>query len=163
WFSCAYNNTVAWRTPTTPLPMENNPRNVFERLFGASDSTDPKVRARQLKAEASVLDSVTNEVRGFKRGLGSVDRQKLTEYLDAVRDAERRIQKAEEQANKEMPVVDQPTGMPAVYEDYVRLMMDLQVLAFQTDMTRVCTFVLVRESSIRSYPEIGVPDSHHPL
>jgi hypothetical protein len=162
-FSCAYNNTIAWRTPTTPLPMENNPRNVFERLFGASDSTDKAVRARLMKANASVLDSLLSEVNGLKRGLGSADERKLAEYLDAVRDAERRIQRAEEQSNKELPVIDQPAGMPDGFEEYVRLMLDLQVLAFQTDLTRVFTFVLVRESSIRSYPEIGVPDSHHPL
>ncbi len=162
-FSCAYNNTIAWRTPTTPLPMENNPRNVFERLFGASDSTEAKVRMRELKANASVLDSLTAQVSGFKKGLGPSDRQKIAEYLDAVRDTERRIQKAEEQTTKELPVVEQPAGMPPVFEDYVRLMLDLQLLAFQTDMTRVFTFVIARESSIRSFPEIGVPDSHHPL
>jgi hypothetical protein len=162
-FSCAYNNTIAWRTPTTPLPMENNPRNVFERLFGASDSTDKAVQARVRKANASVLDSLAEQVGGFNRGLGASDKQKLAEYLDAVRDSERRIQKAEQQADRELPVLEQPSGIPAVFEDYVKLLLDLQLLAFQTDMTRVFTFVLVRESSIRSYPEIGVPDSHHPL
>ena len=162
-FSCAYNNTIAWRTPTTPLPMENNPRNLFERLFGATDSTDAKVRARLMKANASVLDSLLTEVNGLKRGLGGSDERKMAEYLDAVRDAERRIQRAEEQGDKELPVVQQPAGMPATFEDYVKLMLDLQVLAFQTDLTRVFTFVMVRESSTRSYPEIGVADSHHPL
>ncbi len=162
-FSCAYNNTIAWRTPTTPLPMENNPRNVFERLFGASDSTDKAAQARIRRANASVLDSLVAQVGGFTRGLGPSDRRKLGEYLDAVRDAERRIQKAEQQADRELPVMEQPAGIPAVYEDYVRLMLDLQLLALQTDLTRVFTFVLVRESSVRSYPEIGVPDSHHPL
>jgi len=162
-FSCAYNNTIAWRTPTTPLPMENNPRNVFERLFGASDSTDKNVQAKVRKANASVLDSLVEQVSGFNRGLGSSDKQKLAEYLDAVRDSERRIQKAEQQADRDLPVLEQPSGIPAVFEDYVKLLLDLQLLAFQTDMTRVFTFVLVRESSIRSYPEIGVPDSHHPL
>jgi hypothetical protein len=162
-FSCAYNNTIAWRTPTTPLPMENNPRNVFERLFGASDSTDPKVRGRQLRMEKSVLDSVTEQVASFQKGLGPRDKQKVAEYLDAVRDAERRIQKAEEQSTREMPVVEQPAGMPANFDEYCRLMLDLQLLAWQTDMTRVGTFVLARESSNRSFPQIGVPDSHHPL
>ena len=162
-FSCAYNNTIAWRTPTTPLPMENNPRNVFERLFGASDTTDRAVRLRQLKANASVLDSLTSQVRGLTRGFGPSDRQKLAEYLDAVRDTERRIQKAEEQTTKELPLVEQPAGMPAAFEDYAKLMFDLQLLAFQTDLTRVFTFVLARESSTRSFPEVGVPDSHHPL
>jgi hypothetical protein len=162
-FSCAYNNTIAWRTPTTPLPMENNPRNVFERLFGATDTTDSSVRRRLLKVNASILDSVTEQVGGFKKGLGPVDRRKLAEYLDAVRDVERRVQKAEEQSNKELPIVEQPVGIPTSFEEHAKLMFDLQLLAFQTDLTRVFTFVLVRESSIRSYPEIGVPDSHHPL
>ena len=162
-FSCAYNNTIAWRTPTTPLPMENNPRNVFERLFGASDSTDKAVQQRIRRANSSVLDSLVTQVGGFNRGLGAGDKRKLAEYLDAVRDAERRVQKSEEQADRELPLVEQPTGIPAAFEDYVRLMVDLQLLAFQTDLTRVFTFVMVRESSIRSYPEVGVPDSYHPL
>src|SRR5262245_33043687 len=162
-FSCAYNNTIAWRTPTTPLPMENNPRNVFERLFGAADTTDPAVRRRLLKTNASILDSVSEQVGGFTKGLGPVDRRKVSEYLDAVRDVERRIQKAEEQSNKEMPIITQPAGIPTSFEDHAKLMYDLQVLAFQTDLTRVITFVMVRESNIRSYPELGVPDSHHPL
>jgi len=162
-FSCAYNNTVAWRTPTTPLPMENNPRNVFERLFGASDTTDPTIRRRQLKRDASILDSVTQEIGGFQKGLGPVDRRKLAEYLDAVRDVERRIQKAEEQSTKELPLVAQPVGIPTNFEEHAKLMFDLALLSFQTDLTRVFTYVMVRESSIRSYPEIGVPDSHHPL
>jgi len=162
-FSCAYNNTVAWRNPTTPLPMENNPRNVFERLFGASDSTDAKVRRRMLKANSSVLDSLSAQVQGLNSGFGPSDKRKLAEYLDAVRDAERRIQKSEEQIDRGLPVVEQPSGMPAAFEDYTKLMFDLQLLAFQTDLTRVFTFVMARESSIRSYPEVGVPDSHHPL
>jgi hypothetical protein len=162
-FSCAYNNTVAWRTATTPLPMENNPRNVFERLFGAAGTTDPLVRGRQLKMDASILDAVTEQVGTVRRGLGSRDVMKLTEYLDAVRDVERRIQKAEDQIEREMPVVAQPVGIPPTFEAHVQLMFDLQTLAFQTDLTRVFTFVLARESSTRSYPEIGVPDSHHPL
>jgi hypothetical protein len=162
-FSCAYNNTLAWRTPTTPLPMENNPRAVFERLFGASDSTDPRVRNRQLRLEKSVLDSVTEQVVGFQKGLGARDKQKVAEYLDAVRDAERRIQKAEEQATREMPVVEQPAGIPTDFDEYSKLLFDLQFLAWQTDMTRVGTFVMARESSTRSFPQIGVPDSHHPL
>ena len=162
-FSCAYNNTIAWRTATTPLPMENNPRNVFERLFGANDSTDSAVRMRQIRIDGSILDSVTDQVSGFKRGLGPVDRRKLGEYLDAVRDVERRIQKAEEQADRELPLVEQPVGIPATFEEHADLMFDLQLLAFQTDMTRVFTYVMARESSVRSYPEIGVPDSHHPL
>jgi hypothetical protein len=162
-FSCAYNNTIAWRTPTTPLPMENNPRAVFERLFGASDSTDPKVRTRQLKTDASILDSVTRQVSGLNTGLGARDRQKLGDYLDAVRDVERRINKAEQQASRELPLVEQPVGIPATFQEHANLMFDLQLLAFQTDLTRVFTFVMAREGATRSYPEIGVADSHHPL
>ena len=162
-FSCAYNNTIAWRTETTPLPMENNPRNVFERLFGANDTTDSAVRSRQLRIDGSILDSVADQVQGFNRGLGPVDKRKLGEYLDAVRDVERRIQKAEEQSDRELPLVEQPIGIPDTFEGHADLMFDLQVLAFQTDMTRVFTYVMARESSVRSYPEIGVPDSHHPL
>jgi len=162
-YSCAYNNTIAWRTPTTPLPMENNPRNVFERLFGASDSTDGKARRGDLKTDRSVLDSVTEKIASFKTGIGSRDRAKLAEYLDAVRDVERRVRKAEEQVARELPLVDRPVGIPATFEEHVKLMFDLQMLAFQTDLTRVFSFLMVREASVRSYPELGVPDSHHPL
>ncbi len=162
-YSCAYNNTIAWRTPTTPLPMENNPRNVFERLFGASDSTEPSVRLAEIRTDKSVLDSVTAKVSKVKTTLGTGDQRKLSEYLDAVRDVERRVQKAEEQVARELPVVDRPVGIPGTFEEHVRLMFDLQALAFQTDLTRVFTFLMVREASVRSYPEIGVPDSHHPL
>ena len=162
-FSCAYNNTIAWRTPTTPLPMENNPRNVFERLFGASDTTDPTVRQRELEFNGSVLDSVLEEVGGLRQSLGTVDRRKVTEYLDAVRDIERRIQMAAGQADTALTVVDKPVGIPETFEQHAQLMFDLQLLAFQTDLTRVFTYVMARESSVRSYPEIGVPDSHHPL
>jgi hypothetical protein len=132
-------------------------------LFGASDSTDPAVRSRRLKTSASILDSVTQQVSGVQNTLGPRDRQKLGEYLDAVRDVERRVQKAEEQKDKELPVVEQPVGIPATFEEQARLMYDLQVLAFQTDLTRVFTFVMAREGNTRSYPEIGVSDSHHPL
>lgn len=162
-FSCAYVNTIAWRTPTTPLPMENDPRNVFERLFGANDSTDSKLRIRRLTIDASILDAVTEQVGGIRKGLGPRDRLKLQEYLDAVRDVERRVQKAQEQVGRELPLVDQPVGVPPTFEEHARLMMDLQLLAFQTDLTRVFTFVIAREGSTRSYPEVGVADSHHPL
>lgn len=162
-FSCAYNNTISWRTPTTPQPMENNPRNVFERLFGATDSTDPAVRRRQLKTQASILDSVTKQVSGLGTGLGPRDRQKLADYLDAVRDIERRIQKAEEQVDMKLPLVEQPVGIPDQFAEHAKLMFDLQLIALQTDLTRVFTFVIAREGSTRSYPEVGVADSHHPL
>ena len=162
-FSCAYNNTISWRSPTTPQPMENNPRNVFERLFGASDSTDPAVRRRQLRRHASILDSVTEQVSGLRRGLGPRDHQKLADYLDAVRDIERRIQKAEEQVDMALPLVEQPVGIPDSFAEHSKLMFDLQLLALQTDLTRVFTLVIAREGSTRSYPETGVTDSHHPL
>lgn len=162
-YSCAYNNTIAWRTPTTPLPMENNPRAVFERLFGGTDSTDARARLANIKKSRSILDSVTDRIAHFQTGLGPTDRLRLAEYLDAVHDVERRIQKAEEQADVELPVIEQPVGIPATLEDHATLMFDLLALAYQCDLTRVCSFLLCREASVQSYPEIGVPESHHPL
>ena len=162
-YSCAYNNTIAWRTPTTPLPMENNPRAVFERLFGAGDSTDPRLRLAEIQTDRSILDSVTEQVVHLRNELGPRDRIKLTEYLDAVRAIERRVQKTEEQVGRQLPVVQRPMGIPASFEEHVKLLFDLQTLAFQTDLTRVFSFLMVREASTRTYPEIGVPDPHHPL
>jgi hypothetical protein len=160
-YSCAYANTIAWRTPTTPLPMENNPRAVFERLFGASDSTDPATRQARLQQDRSILDFVTDEVKALNRALGAGDQGKLSEYLDAVRDVERRIQTAERQSTRELPVVEQPLGIPATFDAHARLMYDLLALAYQCDLTRVGTFMIGKEVSGRSYPEIGVPDGHH--
>ncbi len=162
-FSCAYTNTISWRTPTTPLPMENNPRVVFERLFGDSGSTDPAVRLARIEEDRSILDSVTEKVADLQRGIGPDDRQKIGQYLDAVRDVERRIQKAEEQSGRELPLVQQPAGIPATFEEHMRLMFDLQLLAYQTDLTRVASFMVGREISGRTYNEIGIPDAHHPL
>jgi hypothetical protein len=162
-YSCAYNNTIAWSTPTTPLPMENNPRRVFERLFGGSGSTDPEIRRAYLKKNRSILDSVVAKVTDLKGRLSAEDTGKLTQYLDAVRDVERRIQLAEDQADRELPVVDQPVGIPGDFQEHAKLQFDLMALAFQTDLTRVGTFLLAREFSNRAYPEIGVNDSHHPL
>jgi len=162
-YSCAYANTIAWRSPTTPLPMENDPRAVFERLFGASDTTDAASRLRRIQKERSILDAVIEDVVGLQRTLGPRDRTKMVEYLDAIRDVERRIQKAEEQSSRELPVIEQPLGIPDTFQAHARLMFDLLTLAFQTDMTRVATFMLAHEVSSRSYPEIGVPDSHHPV
>lgn len=161
-YSCAYANTIAWRSPTVPLPMENDPRAVFERLFGGSDSTDAAARVARVAKERSILDSVTERVRELERGLGPKDRVKMGEYLEAVRDVERRIQMAEAQSARELPVVERPAGIPGTFEEHARLMFDLLLLAFQTDLTRVSTFMLGREVSGRAYPEIGVPDSHHP-
>ncbi|MEE2636591.1 MAG: DUF1552 domain-containing protein [Acidobacteriota bacterium] len=162
-FSCAYTNTISWRSPTTPLPMENDPRAVFERLFGDSGTTDPTIRQTRLAEDRSILDSVTDKVDDLSRGLGPDDRQKIDQYLDAVRDVERRIQKAEEQSTRELPLVQQPAGVPASFEEHIRLMFDLQLLAYQTDLTRVASFMLGREISGRTYNEIGIPDAHHPL
>ena len=161
--SCAYTNTIAWRTPTTPLPIENDPRAVFERLFGTSGSTDPEARRARLRRDRSILDAVGSELQGLERVIGPGDRVKLDEYLDALRDVERRIRMAEEQGARELPVVDQPIGVPSDYAEHARLMMDLLALAYQTDLTRISTFMLAREVSGRAYPEIGVSDSHHPL
>ena len=161
--SCAYTNTIAWRTPTTPLPIENDPRAVFERLFGTSGSTDPQARRERLRRDRGILDAVGAELRALGSVIGPGDRVKLDEYLDALRDVERRIRMAEEQSARELPVVDQPVGVPGGYEEHARLMMDLLALAYQTDLTRVATFMLAREVSGRAYPEIGVSDSHHPL
>jgi hypothetical protein len=160
-YSCAYANTIAWRTPTTPLPMENNPRAVFERLFGASDSTDAVTRLARLQEDRSILDFIRGEVAGLTPTLGAGDRVKLSEYLEAVRDVERRIQTAETQSARELPVVEQPMGIPATFEAHARLMYDLLALAYQCDLTRVGTFMIGKEVSGRSYPEIGVPDGHH--
>jgi hypothetical protein len=161
--SCAYTNTIAWRNPTTPLPIENDPRAVFERLFGTSGSTDLSARLARIKRDRSILDFVSDEAAGLGKSIGFRDKIKLTEYFDSVRDIERRIQMAEEQNNRELPVVDQPTGVPSDYAEHAKLMMDLLLLAYQTDMTRISTFMLAREVSAHSYPEIGVSDSHHPL
>lgn len=161
-FSCAYINTISWRGPTTPLPMEHNPRVVFERLFGDNSSTDPSVRMARIKKDQSILDSVIQEADHLGRKVGAGDRLKLNEYLDAVRDVERRLQKAELQSDQQLPLLEQPAAVPPVYEEYAKLMFDLQVLAHQTDLTRITTFMLGRELSGRQYPEIGAPDAHHP-
>ena len=161
--SCAYTNTIAWRTPTTPLPIENDPRAVFERMFGTSGSTDPEVRLARMRRDRSILDLVGAELAGLGRIIGPGDRVKVEEYLEALRDIERRIAMAEDQNTRELPVVDQPVGVPNDYRDHARLMMDLLALAYQTDLTRISTFMLAREVSGRAYPEIGVSDSHHPL
>ena len=161
--SCAYTNTIAWRTPTTPLPIEHDPRAVFERLFGTTGSTDPEVRMERLRRDRSILDAVGGELKGLELILGPGDQIKLDEYLDALRDIERRIQMAEQQSTRELPVVDQPVGVPSDYEEHAKLMMDLLTLAYQTDLTRISSFMLAREVSGRAYPEIGVSDSHHPL
>ena len=161
--SCAYTNTIAWRTPTTPLPIENDPRAVFERLFGTSGSTDPEVQLARMRRDRTILDLVGAELGELERALGPGDRVKLDEYLVSVRDIERRIEMAERQSTRELPIVDQPVGIPSDYAEHAKLMMDLLALAYQTDLTRISTFMLAREVSGHAYPEIGVSDSHHPL
>ncbi len=161
--SCAYTNTIAWRTPTTPLPIENDPRALFERMFGTSGSTDPAARLARMRRDRSILDIVGDELKGLEKIIGPGDQVKLDEYLESLRDIERRIAMAERQNTRELPVVDQPVGVPSDYAEHAKLMMDLLALAYQTDLTRISTFMLAREVSGRAYPEIGVSDSHHPL
>ena len=162
-YSCVYTGTIAWRTATTPLPMEVNPRAVFERMFGTIDTTDKRARAADIRRDRSLLDAVTGKVADLRRRIGPGDRKKVDAYLDAVRDVERRIQIAEAQIDRELPVIERPGGIPASYADHAKVMFDLLVLAYQTDLTRVSTFLYGREASIRGFPEIGVPDSWHPL
>jgi Protein of unknown function (DUF1552) len=158
-YSCAYSNTISWNSPTTPLPMEHNPRVVFERLFGDGGSTE-EARLARIRKDRSLLDSVTDKANSLGRRIGASDRAKLSEYLEAVRDIERRIQRAEQQ-NSTLPVVDQPAGIPAAFADHVKLMFDLQVLAFASDTTRVFAFKLGRDASNRVYPDSGVTTAFH--
>jgi hypothetical protein len=163
-YSCAYTNTVSWASPNRPLPMENNPRAVFERLFGDSGSTDPQVRLARMRTNRSILDSVSDKARRLTNRLGSRDRVKLTEYLESIRGIEARIQKAEqEKTTQELPRLDSPAGIPDAFPEYCQLMYDLQLLAFQADLTRVITFMMVRDLSQRAYPECGVPDAQHAI
>ena len=161
--SCVYTHTLSWRSPTQPLPMEWNPRAVFERLFGDSGSTNRAARDARLRQHKSILDSVTEKLASLKRELGPQDQTKVDQYADAVRDVERRIVKAEQQSGLELPALEQPQGAPPVFEDHLALMLDLQLLAFQSDLTRVISFMLGKEQSARPYPQIGVPEAHHPL
>ncbi len=160
-YSDAYSKTISWRGPETPLPMEHNPRKVFERLLGENQSTDPAVRRRLARNNSSILDFVTQEVARLSAQIGPGDRSKLNEYLDAVRDIERRIQLSEEQASREMPEMEKPAGKPATVEEHAKLMFDLMALAFQADLTRVITFMWGSEQHEGDYREIGVADGHH--
>jgi hypothetical protein len=161
-YACAYTNTLSWTGPSSPLPTQNNPRLVFERLFGDSSSTDPKERLGRIRQQKSILDSVTQEVSHLEGGLPQSDRTKLAEYLDSVRGLERRIQNAERE-NRQVPRVDHPDGIPGNWEDHIKLMFDLMVLAYQSDLTRVITLMVGHEQSGMTYPQIGVPDAHHPI
>ena len=160
-YSAVYISTISWRTETTPLPMEHNPRTVFERLFGDSGNTGPAARLARMQQDRSILDSVIEKVDRLQRDLGPRDRLKLAEYFDAIRDAERRIQNAEQQNSREVPVVDHPAGVPAAFEEHAKLMYDLYLLAYQCDLTRVVTFMMGKEFCGRTYPNLGVYDSHH--
>ena len=160
-FACVYQNNLSWSSPTTPLPYEAHPRKVFDRLFGVGS---PEERVRVLRKRASMLDRVKGDLARLQRDLGSSDRSRLDEYLNSVREVERRVQIAEASVgDSPAPDMERPVGVPASYADHVRLMFDLQVLALQTDITRVITFQLAREGSTRSYNEIGVAEPHHPL
>jgi Protein of unknown function (DUF1552) len=161
-YACPYTNTISWKSASTPLPTQNNPRLVFERLFGDSMSTDPKERLGNMRQQKSILDSVMEEAAHLQGQLPQGDRTKLTEYVDAIRGVERRIQIAEAD-HQQMPVVEHPAGVPANWEDHVKLMLDLQVLAYQCDLTRVITLMMGHEQSGMTYPQIGVPDAHHPI
>jgi hypothetical protein len=163
-YSCAYTNSISWRGPTTPNPPETNPRLVFERLFGTMDlSLDPKTRARRAGYRKSILDLVQSDTQKLTGTLGPADRRKMDEYLTAVREIEQRIQAAEHDDTAALPKLEKPVGIPTEFREYLGLMYDLQHLAFQADLTRVATLMVGREGSLRVYPEIGIPDPHHPL
>jgi hypothetical protein len=161
--SCVYTHTLSWRGPTQPLPMEWNPRAVFETLFGDAGSTDRAAREARLHQHKSILDSVNEKLMGLRKALGPQDLVRVDEYADSIRDVERRIQTAESQSDIELPSFSQPQGAPPVFEDHLALMLDLQLLALRSDLTRVITFMLSKEQSARPYPQIGVPEAHHPL
>ena len=160
-YSCSYVNTLSWRTATTPLPMQTDPRVVFERLFGEGLGADE--RRRQLGRDRSILDAIVGEVGRLRTRLGAADAARVHEYLDSVRDVEQRVRRVEARVGEHIELPAMPVGVPELYDDHVKLMYDLQVLAFQTDVTRVSTFMLAREASTRTYSHIGVPDPHHAI
>jgi hypothetical protein len=161
-YACVYQNNLSWASPTQPLPSEAHPRLVFEMLFGAGGT--PQQRAAALAKRSSLLDSVTQEIKRMKKRVGAGDRNKIDGYMQSIREVERRIQLAESTAkDNPLPDLDRPVGVPASYKEHARLMFDLQLLAFQGNITRVISFQLAREASTRSYPEIGVPEPHHPV
>ncbi|MBI4471166.1 MAG: DUF1552 domain-containing protein [Acidobacteria bacterium] len=160
--SCIYTGTISWTGPHSPLPMEHDPSAAFERLFGDSSNTDLAARRARMRKKNSILDAMMAEVARLQKRIGPEDRTKVSGYLESVRDLERRIQRAMEH-NAAMPVVDRPAGIPEAFAEHARLMFDIQLLAYQADVTRVVTFMLGREFSGRTYPEIGVPDAHHPI
>ncbi len=162
-YACAYSNNISWRSETSPMPPEINPRLVFERLFGADAGSDPAERLQRRRLRKSILDFVAEDTQKLQRELGPTDRRKLDEYLYAVRDIEKRIEAAESDAARVEPAMARPLGVPVEYANHVRLMFDLLAVAFQADLTRVATFMLAREGSNRTYPEVGVNEAHHGL
>ncbi len=162
-WNCAYLNTLSWRSPTTPLPIEYRPRMVFERLFGNNSSTDSAVRLARMQDEKSIIDSVSASAAQMLGTLGAEDRTRLTQYIDGIREVERRIQLAEQQSSRELPSMERPAGVPSEYAAHLKLMFDLQVIAFQSDMTRMITLMTGPEQNNRTYREIGIPDVHHSL
>jgi Protein of unknown function (DUF1552) len=161
-YACVYQNCLSWSSPTTPLPSEAHPRVVFERLFG--EGGDAATRRSALSNRESLLDSFTGSIAKIKQRVGAPDRVRLDQYLESVRQVEREIERAEQAVTEnKTPDLDRPVGVPAEFADHAKLMFDLQILAFQADITRVVTFQLTREQSNRTYPEIGVPDPHHPV
>jgi hypothetical protein len=163
-YSCAYTNTISWRSPTTPMPPETNPRAVFERLYGSLDSSlDPAAQARLSNNRKSILDFARERTQDLVKELGAGDRRKMDEYFYSIRDIERRIDKAESDNRELLPAMEKPSGIPGAYSEHIKLMYDLQVMAFRADLSRVATLVYVREGSAQSFPETGIPDGHHPL
>ena len=162
-YSCAYSNTLSWRSETTPVPMENQPRAIFERLFGDHKTTDPAERRERIRQDRSILDFLFEDVARLTSELGARDRAKLGEYLDAVRDVERRIELAENRSSEELPRLERPGGIPPTFTAHCKLMIDLQVLAYQADLTRVIAFMMGREQNTRVYDELGFTDAYHPL
>jgi len=163
-YGCAYTSSISWRTPSTPMPPVPNPRHVFERLFGNVDLTlDAAAAARRARYRQSILDGAIEETQRLTSSVGPADRRKIEEYLTSIREIETRIQRAQREGPVQRPALQRPAGVPADYAEHARLMFDLQVLAFQADLTRIGTMMIGRESSIRSYDQIGIPESHHQL
>ncbi len=158
-YGCAYTNTISWRSPTAPLPMENNPQVVFEKLFG--DGSSSADRASNRAEDRSILDAVRGEVATLKRGIPAVDQTRLDEYLDNIREIERRIQKAEEKTNSDLTEPSTPVGIPESFEDHLKLMFDLQAIAFQANITRIATLMYARDLSPATYPQSGIRDGFH--
>jgi hypothetical protein len=160
-FSCAYMNTISWRTPTTPLPMETNPRLAFERLFGEAGTA--RERLERIQMQRSILDSVSEEAASLQRGLGARDRARVSDYLENIREIERRIEQTERNRNTGATSLDAPVGVPDSFDEHVGLMFDLVAAAYQADVTRVFTFMMSRELSQRTYPQIGITEQHHSI